>query len=216
MLSLLLVYSVGMIGNTGSGNRLVLAGMAVSVILTAATQFFISIAPDTYTVRNITSWTMGSLTSARWNNIAIPFIGSVVDRVSSCLCHGHITCFRRETRQPPAWVWMSGGVKRTTIIVVSFVTGVVVAAGGVIGFIGFIVPHIIRILVGAITAGVSALLHRRQPVPLVDGRACTHDHGSTGTGCGHLYRFSAAAPSSSGCSTARTNTAGCEVAYNGT
>ena len=78
MLSLLLVYSVGMIGNTGSGNRLVLAGMAVSVILTAATQFFISIAPDTYTVRNITSWTMGSLTSARWNNIAIPFIGSVV------------------------------------------------------------------------------------------------------------------------------------------
>lgn len=75
MLSLLLVYSVGMIGSAGSANRLVLAGMAVSVILTAATQFFISIAPDTYTVRNITSWTMGSLTSARWNNIAIPFLG---------------------------------------------------------------------------------------------------------------------------------------------
>ena len=149
MLSLLLVYSVGMIGNTGSGNRLVLAGMAVSVILTAATQFFISIAPDTYTVRNITSWTMGSLTSARWNNIAIPFIGSVVgscffmfmSRAYNLLSQGDetATSLGVDVRR----------VKRTTIIVVSFVTGVVVAAGGVIGFIGFIVPHIIRILVGA-------------------------------------------------------------------
>ena len=76
--ALLLVYSVGMIGSAGSANRLVLAGMAVRVILTAATQFFISIAPDTYTVRNITSWTMGSLTSARWNNIATPFCGSIL------------------------------------------------------------------------------------------------------------------------------------------
>ena len=61
MLALFLVYSVGMIGNAGSTSRLVLSGMAISVILTAATQFFISVAPDTYTVRNITAWTMGSL-----------------------------------------------------------------------------------------------------------------------------------------------------------
>ena len=149
MLSLLLVYSVGMIGSAGSANRLVLAGMAVSVILTAATQFFISIAPDTYTVRNITSWTMGSLTSVRWNNIATPFCGSIlgslffmfVARAYNLLSQGDetATSLGVDVRR----------VKRMTIIMVSFVTGVVVAAGGVIGFIGFIVPHIIRILVGA-------------------------------------------------------------------
>lgn len=149
MLSLLLVYSVGMIGSAGSGSRLVLSGMAVSVILTAATQFFISIAPDTYTVRNITSWTMGSLTSARWNNIAIPFFGSIIGssffmlmaRAYNLLSQGDetATSLGVNVRQ----------IKKLTIIVVSFVTGVIVAAGGVIGFIGFIVPHIVRILVGS-------------------------------------------------------------------
>ena len=33
---------------------------------------------------------------------------SLIHIFSSCSCHGHITCFRREPRQPPAWAWMSG------------------------------------------------------------------------------------------------------------
>ena len=77
ILALLLVYSVGMVGSAGSTSRLVLAGMAISVILTAATQFFISIAPDAYTVRNITAWTMGSLSSARWTTIGFPSFGAI-------------------------------------------------------------------------------------------------------------------------------------------
>ena len=77
ILALLLVYSVGMVGNAGSTSRLVLAGMAISVILTAATQFFVSIAPDAYTVRNITAWTMGSLSSARWTTIGFPSFGAI-------------------------------------------------------------------------------------------------------------------------------------------
>ena len=78
MLSLLLVYGVGMVGRAGSSSRLVLSGMAISVILNAATQFFISIAPDAQTVRSVTSWTMGSLSNARWNNLLIPFVGSII------------------------------------------------------------------------------------------------------------------------------------------
>ena len=191
MLSLLLVYSVGMIGNTGSGNRLVLAGMAVSVILTAATQFF-----HLYSSRYLHGTQYHFMDDGqpyqRTLETISPFLllDRLSDRVSSCSCHGHITCFRRETRQPPAWAWMYGRVKRTTIIVVSFVTGVVVAAGGVIGFIGFIVPHIIRILVGAD--------HRRVfPLSFIGGSLfllwmdvlARTIMGSTGTGRGHLYRF---------------------------
>ena len=40
-------------------------------------------------------------------------------------------------------------LKRLTILAVSFITGAVVAAGGVIGFVGFIIPHVIRFLVGS-------------------------------------------------------------------
>lgn len=149
MLSLLLVYSVGMTGSAGSGSRLVLSGMAVSVILTAATQFFISVAPDTYTVRNITSWTMGSLASARWNNIAIPFFGSITGSSFFMLMARAYNLLSQGDETATSLGVNVKQIKKLTIIVVSLVTGVVVAAGGVIGFIGFIVPHIVRILAGS-------------------------------------------------------------------
>lgn len=149
MLSLILVYSVGMIGSAGSGSRLVLSGMAVSVILTAATQFFISIAPDTYTVRNITTWTMGSLTSARWNNIGIPFFGSIIGSSFFMLMARAYNLLSQGDETATSLGVNVALVKKLTILVVSFITGVVVAAGGVIGFIGFIIPHVVRILVGS-------------------------------------------------------------------
>lgn len=149
VLALLLVYSVGMIGSTRSGSRLVLSGMAISVILNAATQFFMSIAPDTYTVRNITAWTMGSLASARWNNIAIPFVGALLGSAFFMFTARDYNLLSQGDETATSLGVNVKRVKRCTIIAVAFITGVVVAAGGVIGFVGFIVPHIVRSLVGA-------------------------------------------------------------------
>lgn len=149
MLALLLVYSVGMVGNAGSTSRLVLAGMAISVILTAATQFFISIAPDTYTVRNITAWTMGSLSGARWNTIGFPCIASVLGSLFFLLT---ARAFNLLSQGEETAIGLGLNVKllkRWTIVVVSFITGAVVAVGGVIGFVGFIIPHVVRFLFGA-------------------------------------------------------------------
>ena len=149
MLSLLLVYGVGMVGRAGSSSRLVLSGMAISVILNAATQFFISIAPDAQTVRSVTSWTMGSLSNARWNNLLIPFVGSIIGSLFFMFMSQAYNLLSQGDETAISLGVDVRRVKQATIIVVSFVTGIVVAAGGVIGFIGFIVPHIIRILVGA-------------------------------------------------------------------
>lgn len=147
--SLLLVYGIGMVGSAGSGSRLVLSGMAVSVILNAATQYFISIAPDAQSVRSATAWMMGSLASARWNNLLIPFLGSTA---ASCFFMLTARAYNLLSQGDETAVSLgidANQIKKLTIIVVSFITGVVVAAGGIIGFVGFIVPHIVRILVGS-------------------------------------------------------------------
>lgn len=149
MLALLLVYTVGMIGRAGSASRLVLAGMAISVILTAATHFFVSIAPDAYTVRNIMAWTMGSLAGARWTTIGFPcaavMIGSLIfiyfSRAFNLLSQGDETAMSLGLNVK--------SIKRLTIVLTAFITGAVVAVGGVIGFVGFIIPHIVRILIGS-------------------------------------------------------------------
>ncbi|MDY3052532.1 MAG: iron ABC transporter permease [Ndongobacter sp.] len=148
-LALLLVYSVGLIGSSGSNSRLVLAGMAVSVILTAATQFFISVAPDTYTVRNITSWTMGSLAGARWHNLPLPFFGSVLGSAFFIFTARNYNLLSQGDDTAISLGINVKSVKKYTLLAVSFITGVIVAAGGVIGFVGFIIPHIVRSVVGA-------------------------------------------------------------------
>lgn len=149
MLSLMLVYSVGMIGSAGSSGRLVLAGMAVSVMLTAATQFFISIAPDAYTVRSITSWTMGSLTSARWNTIGFPICGALIGSLFFMFIARAFNLLSQGDETAAGLGVDVKTIKRLTIVFVSLITGSIVAAGGVIGFIGFIIPHIIRFLIGS-------------------------------------------------------------------
>lgn len=149
MLSLFLVYSVGMIGSAGSTSRLVLAGMAVSVILTAATQFFISIAPDAYTVRNITAWTMGSLASARWTTIGLPCAGAIIGALIFMYISRAFNLLSQGDETATSLGLNVKNIKRLTIFLVSLITGSVVAIGGVIGFIGFIIPHIVRLMLGS-------------------------------------------------------------------
>lgn len=149
IVSLLLVYSIGMVGGAGSGSRLVLSGMAVSVILSAATQFFISVAPDATTVRSIMAWTMGSLSGARWNNLAIPFFGALLGSAFFMFTARAYNLLSQGDETATSLGVNVNRIKRLTIVVVSFVTGVVVAAGGTIGFVGFVVPHIVRNLIGS-------------------------------------------------------------------
>lgn len=149
MLSLLLVYSIGRVGSAGSGSRLVLAGMAVGMVLMAITQFLLSIARDAYTVRNIMAWTMGSLASARWNTLAFPFFGSIMGSMFFMFTARAYNILSQGDETAAGLGVDVSMLKRVTIAVVSLITGVVVAAGGIIGFVGFIVPHIVRAMVGA-------------------------------------------------------------------
>lgn len=149
MVALILVYTIGRVGSPGATSRLVLSGIAVSVILNAMTQFFVSMSRDASAVRSIIAWTMGSLASARWSNIAFPFFGSIIgssifmftSRAYNLMSQGDETAISLGINVAV--------IKRMTIITVAFITGVIVAVGGIIGFVGFVIPHIIRILVGA-------------------------------------------------------------------
>lgn len=131
ILALLLVYSVGMVGCAGSTSRLVLAGMAISVILTAATQFFISIAPDAYTVRNITAWTMGSLASARWSTIGFPCVGAIIGSIIFMYFSRAFNLLSQGDETAISLGLNVKSIKRLTIIVTAFITGAVVSVGGV-------------------------------------------------------------------------------------
>ena len=150
LLTSLFVFTIAFSG-TGRGNtiKLLLAGMAINAMCSAFTNFIIYIAKDAEGIRSVTFWTMGGLTSASWSLLPIPLVTTLVItaffltqfRILNVLLLGEESA-------------MTLGIdvtkmRKIYLVLTSCVTGVVVAASGTIGFVGLIVPHVVRMLVGS-------------------------------------------------------------------
>ena len=148
ILAMFLVYSVGVAKGGASNTRLVLAGMAVSIVLNAVSQFFITMS-DEKASRSVTMWMMGSLADARWENIPIPLLASLAGLLFFC---AHARGYDLISLGDETAISMginAAKLKMRTMIAVSFVTGIIVASCGLIGLVGFVIPHLVRLLLGA-------------------------------------------------------------------
>jgi len=130
--------------------RLLLAGVAVGYALSAATSFLIFASGSAEGARSVMFWLLGSLSLATWGGpLAVVFIFVVLTgtllsawgRKLDALAIGDETALV---------LGISPARFRThLLIVVSLCIGVVVATSGSIGFVGLVVPHLARRLVGA-------------------------------------------------------------------
>lgn len=150
LLTSLFVFAIAFSGK-GRGNtiKLLLAGMAVNAICSAFTNFIIYIAKDAEGIRSVSFWTMGGLTSSSWSLLPIPFVVTTVMivffltqfRVLNVLLVGEESAMTLGINVAK--------VRKFYLVLTSCVTAVVVAASGTIGFVGLIVPHIVRMIVGS-------------------------------------------------------------------
>ncbi len=148
MFSLLLVYRIGIAGRAGSSTRLILAGIAISVVLGAFSQLFIMITPSDRVLRSFMSWTMGSLAGARWNNLLIPVVGSIVGSLIFIFYSRAFNVISLGDETAISLGVNTNKIKKLTTVLTAFITGITVASCGIIGFVGFIIPHIVRLLIG--------------------------------------------------------------------
>lgn len=149
LLSLIAAYAISRSGRNTSSEKLLLAGVAVSMILNAATQFFVQAAPNANKIRSAMFWMMGSLGSARWNNVVIPVVASLAGLVVFMILSRNMNLMSLGDESA---VTMGVNVKRMRhmlLVLISLVTGVIVASSGAIGFVGLMIPHIVRFIVGS-------------------------------------------------------------------
>lgn len=144
--TMVLVYAMSRAGGGVRTETLILSGVAVSSLLSALVSFLTFIAGDK--LEGIVFWTMGNLGNADWSEIAL--IAPIISVCSVLLI----------TQAKPLNAMMIGDahamdlgvdVKRTRLFVLVLSTVVVAAAVsfvGVIGFIGLVIPHMLRILLG--------------------------------------------------------------------
>lgn len=143
--------ALGLAGSLGriTPARTVLAGLAVAQLCAAGTSFVIfwSATGDSY--REILSWLMGSLAGARWPAVAIAAGAVVVLGTGLALQGRTLDAFAFGDTAAAA---LGIDVQRTRwlmLTVVALLTGALVAVSGSIGFVGLILPHGVRLLVGS-------------------------------------------------------------------
>lgn len=144
----LLVMLVANIGSPSNSVKLLLAGMALSAVCSAFSSFVVFFAHDREGMMSITYWLMGSLAGANWGNIAV-----ILPLVILCVFF-FITQYRvLNLMLLGDEVSITLGTdlhkyRNVYLLVTSLMIGFIVYASGMIGFVGLIIPHVVRILVG--------------------------------------------------------------------
>ena len=148
LLTIALVYGIAKTKKELHSTTLLLAGVIVNAFFSAVIMFLIS-TTSSKELRSAIFWLMGDLSLAEWNEIILTgsflMIGFIV--MYSYSRHLNLIVTGEETA-------MQLGVnveqtKKILLLAASLVTGVAVSVSGTIGFVGLIIPHMMRMLLGS-------------------------------------------------------------------
>jgi iron complex transport system permease protein len=142
--TLLLASALGRITPT----RTVLAGLAVSSLAGAVTSFVIfwTVTGDSY--REILSWLLGSLSGARWPAVLIAGTAIIVIGIPVMATGRLLDSFAFGDTSAAALGVNVSGTRWALLGATALLTGAMVSVSGSIGFVGLILPHAVRLLVG--------------------------------------------------------------------
>jgi iron complex transport system permease protein len=143
-----LVYFLSRIGGRSSAVTLVLAGVAVGAFLSSVTTFLMFYARDAFRTVHVLSWMMGSFALSSWTRVRL--MGPVLAVGGGLLwAYAHrLNVLQLDDEQAQQ---LGVSVERTRvvlIVVATLVTSTAVSVCGVIGFVGLIVPHAVRLVWG--------------------------------------------------------------------
>jgi iron complex transport system permease protein len=181
---LIAVFVTYLVGSSVKSDRtsisLVLAGVAVTSLTTAIQTFLLQ--RNTDVVRQVYSWILGRLSSATWSDVrlVIPYV--LVSCVVLLLHRRLLDVLRVGDEEAVALGVNVDRVRLVVVLAATLGTASVVAVSGLIGFVGIIVPHAIRLIVGssyrmvmplALTMGASFLIVADIPGRILDNPAET-------------------------------------------
>lgn len=129
--------------------RTILAGVAVSAFFGAITSLIIfwTVTGDSY--REILAWLLGSLSGARWPAVAIALTAIVVAGIPILLSGRVLDAFAFGDVSAASLGINVAGARWSLLAASALLTGAMVSVSGSIGFVGLVVPHAVRLLVGS-------------------------------------------------------------------
>jgi iron complex transport system permease protein len=147
LLSVLLILLLA--GPRGSSLTLILAGIAISALAGAMTTLVLNLSPNPFAASEVVFWMMGSLSDRSFDHvwIALPFM---VIGWALLLSLGRPLDVLTLGEDAAATMGVATGRVRTVLVLgIASCVGAATAVAGAIGFVGLVVPHILRPFVGA-------------------------------------------------------------------
>ncbi|WP_430505035.1 FecCD family ABC transporter permease [Haloparvum sp. PAK95] len=147
-LAFLIVYAIAWKGGT-SPVRLVLAGVIVSTVFGSLQTGLFFFADDVGVVQSAIAWTTGSLTGTDWEQVrtALPWTVLSVGLAVAGARQLNVLLLGEETARS-----LGMSVERTRFLlsaVAILAASAAIAVAGIVGFVGLIVPHVVRNLIGS-------------------------------------------------------------------
>lgn len=147
----LLVFFIARSAGRITSLRLLLSGVAVGYALSAATSFMIFISDSAEGSRSVMFWLLGSLALARWDAVLLLAFLAVAVSFSFLVLWSRKLDALSIGDETALTLGISPESTRVQLLaIVSLCTGTVVAASGAIGFVGLVIPHLGRRMVGAV------------------------------------------------------------------
>lgn len=147
LLTTWLVYRLATFGNKTYVATMLLAGIAISALAGAATGLFTYFSNEEQ-LRDITFWTLGSLGNASWQAVAV-LLPIALGVMIVLFRHTRAMNLLLLGEQEAVYAGVNiQKIKRIVIVFTALGVGACVAACGMIGFVGLVVPHLLRLFKG--------------------------------------------------------------------
>ncbi|PVE14459.1 ABC transporter [Clostridium perfringens] len=148
LMASIFVYFLARIGGRITPFKMILAGMVISSICSSLTSLIIFLSKDNEGIRTVNFWMMGSLAGSEWSNIVLPIAISVIPLIYFFTQYRNLNLMVLGDETSITLGLNIEKHRKIYMILSSLITGVIVSVCGTIGFVGIMIPHIVRLIFG--------------------------------------------------------------------
>ncbi len=140
------VFSLASTDNRLSSNSLILSGVIIASILSAGIGFIKYLADEQVSI--IIFWLMGSFVGRSWADVTTTFTVIIPGLLFMLYYARDLNIMALGERTADTLGVETAQVKRQLLVCASLITAVAVSVSGIIGFVGLIIPHLLRMILG--------------------------------------------------------------------
>jgi len=142
-----IVYSISRVGGKLPTVNLLLSGVAVSFLFSSVISIIMIF--DRNKMENIVMWTMGSISAASWKQVAIIAPVVLLGTLAIFIYAKDLNLLSTGSDTALSLGVEVEKTKKILLVISSVLVGACVSVSGVVGFVGLIIPHIIRLVLGS-------------------------------------------------------------------